>query len=109
EAQREATNMWKSLPEALPGARTNSRVELRSIEYGASYFREQFRTALIALMAGIALVLLLVCSSVGVLLLARSAALAKETALRLALGAARMRIVAECISDSLLLMLLGGA
>src|SRR5262245_35682503 len=109
EAQKEATDVWKSLPEALPGARTNSRVELRSIEYGASYFREQFRTALIALMAGIALVLLVVCANVAGLLLARSAARANETAICLALGATRARIVGECILDSLLLMLLGGA
>ena len=109
EAHKEATDVWKSLPEALPGARTNSRIELRSIENGASYFREQFRTALVVLMVGTGLVLLVVCANVGGLLLARSAARANETAVCLALGATRARIVAECILDSLLVMLLGGA
>src|SRR5215470_14397497 len=60
-------------------------------------------------MAGTALLLLLVCSNVGGLLLARSAAHAKETAVRLALGATRMRIGVQCMIEALLLTFVGGA
>jgi predicted permease len=107
DARKEVSSVWLSLPEAMPGARTSSRIEVRSIEHGASYLRDQFRTALIVLMAGTALLLLMVCCNIGGLLLARSAVRAKETAVRLAIGAPRMRIIAECLIDSLAVTFLG--
>jgi ABC-type antimicrobial peptide transport system permease subunit len=108
EAQKEITAVWKSLPQATPRALTLTRIELRSIRNGASYLREQFRTALIALMVGTAFLLLMVCSNVGGLLLARSAARSKETAVRLALGATRVQIVAQWGLESLVLTFSGG-
>jgi putative ABC transport system permease protein len=109
EAQKEVAAVWKSFPQALTGMLNESRIEVRSIKYGASYLRDQFRIALMALMAGTALLLLIVCSNVGGLLLARGAAHAKETAVRLALGATRQRIIAQYMLESMFLTFSGGA
>jgi len=61
------------------------------------------------LLAGVTLVLLVAGANLGSLLLLRSLARRKETAIRLALGAARRQAVAESVAEALLLALLGGA
>jgi putative ABC transport system permease protein len=81
--------------------RTNSEWSIQLVPLGEELVRSS-RTELLLVFGAVFCLLLLVCANVASLAIARSAARARETAIRLALGAGRTRIVREHLAETAL-------
>jgi predicted permease len=84
-----------------------AKIDVEPAGAGFSTLRDQYVKPLIVLMILVCLLLLLACTNIASMLLARGAARQREIAVRVALGATRVRLVRQALTESLLLSVAG--
>jgi predicted permease len=86
-----------------------SQIRVHPAPNGASQFRKIFSGPLWIILGVAAAILFIACANVASLLLARATARATEIAMRVSLGAARIRLVRQMLTEGLMLSLIAGA
>jgi predicted permease len=116
-AKPEADLLWKQIlandPEEKQQAydkeyATRNRGTLLEASGGYTHLRSQIQKPLMVLMIVVVLVLLIACANVANLLLARATVRQREIAIRLAVGAARGRLITQLVIETLVIAVCGG-
>ncbi len=109
QAQAELNALTAELGRQYPNSDAGITIVLSQAGLFGTYIRGTVRAFSAILMGVAGLVLLIACVNLASLLLARAADRRKDTAIRLALGAPRGRLVRQLLTESVVLSLAGGA
>jgi putative ABC transport system permease protein len=106
QAQADLDSVAERIERESP--KTNTGVRVRVVPF-AHYVMGRARPAMLIMLGAVGLLVLLACANIANLLLARAVGRRRETGIRLALGAARGRLLRQWLTESLLLAIAGGA
>ncbi len=116
QARTQLESLWPGIRQAMaPRDKTNTelsnfsqlQIKVESGAKGTSFLRERFAKSVYAVFAITSLVLLLACVNLASFMLAHAASRSQEMGVRAALGACRMRLVQQVLTESVMLSAAG--